>query len=84
MRRLRADGNQVQHIAWAFGVAATCVSGVVNRRTHTRVPDQPSAPHEMDTMSLFEIHDYSEGLRQPKRDAERKREQRRRSLAGTR
>ena len=49
-----------------------------------RVPDQASVPHEMDTMTLFEIHDYYVRLRQPKRDAERKREQRRRSLAGTR
>ena len=66
MRRLRADGNQMQHITWGCGVAATCVSGVANRRTHTRVPDQASVPQEMDTMSLHEIHDYSERLRQPK------------------
>ena len=52
MGRLRAAGNQVQLIAWGCGVAATCVSGVANRRTHTRVPDQASVPQEMDTMSL--------------------------------
>ncbi len=67
MRRLRADGNRVQLIAWAFGVAATCVSGVANRRTHTRVADQASVPHEMDTMALYDIRNYYERLRQRKR-----------------
>ena len=60
MRRRRRDGQRVSLVVWAFGVSASSLSDVVNRRTYQNVPDEASVPHSMERMSLLDVHDYYE------------------------